>query len=128
MMRPPAIATFHVVTNIDCATSAASPAAFAMAGWTVSQAPKDFFGDVIAEGVDAVMRTGQTTDSRFMSRPLGSYRLLLVASTDHVARHKDMAPKLRAVIDVTVGALFAERTVAFGNARTTAFPSSVRRP
>ena len=36
--------------------------------------------------------------------------------------------KLRAVIDVTVGALFAERTVAFGNARTTVFPSSVRRP
>lgn len=36
--------------------------------------------DVIEEGFDVVMRTGQATDSRLMSRTLGSYRLLLVAS------------------------------------------------
>lgn len=43
--------------------------------------------DVIEEGFDVVMRTGEPTDSRLMSRPLGSYRLQLVASPDYLKRH-----------------------------------------
>jgi DNA-binding transcriptional LysR family regulator len=43
--------------------------------------------DVIEEGFDVVMRTGEPTDSRLMSRPLGSYRLQLVASPDYLAGH-----------------------------------------
>jgi len=39
--------------------------------------------DVIEEGFDVVMRTGEPTDSRLMSRPLGSYRLQLVASPEY---------------------------------------------
>lgn len=41
--------------------------------------------DVIEEGFDVVMRTGEPTDSRLMSRPLGGYRLQLVASPDYLA-------------------------------------------
>lgn len=41
--------------------------------------------DVIEEGFDVVMRTGEPTDSRLMSRPLGNYRLQLVASPDYLA-------------------------------------------
>ncbi|WP_335582917.1 LysR substrate-binding domain-containing protein [Cupriavidus sp. USMAA2-4] len=43
--------------------------------------------DVIEEGFDAVVRTGKPTDSRLMSRPLGTYRLLLVASPGYLSRH-----------------------------------------
>jgi len=43
--------------------------------------------DVIEEGFDAVLRTGEPGDSRLMSRPLGNYRLQLVASPDYLASH-----------------------------------------
>lgn len=43
--------------------------------------------DVIEEGFDVVMRTGEPTDSRLMSRPLGNYRLQLVAAPDYLASH-----------------------------------------
>ncbi|NVP54689.1 LysR substrate-binding domain-containing protein [Mycoplana rhizolycopersici] len=43
--------------------------------------------DVIEEGFDVVMRTGQPTDSRLMSRPVGTYQLILVASPVYLARH-----------------------------------------
>ncbi|MBA1276042.1 LysR family transcriptional regulator [Stutzerimonas azotifigens] len=42
--------------------------------------------DVIEEGFDVVMRTGEPADSRLMSRPLGNYRLQLVASPTYLAR------------------------------------------
>ncbi|WP_313368999.1 LysR family transcriptional regulator [Achromobacter animicus] len=41
--------------------------------------------DVINEGFDIVMRTGEPTDSRLVSRPVGTYRLLLVAAPDYLA-------------------------------------------
>ncbi|EHK64993.1 LysR family transcriptional regulator [Achromobacter arsenitoxydans] len=41
--------------------------------------------DVVEEGFDVVMRTGDPIDSRLMSRPLGSYRLQLVASPGYLA-------------------------------------------
>tara|TARA_Y100000296_G_scaffold86994_1_gene129125 strand:+ start:1621 stop:2520 length:900 start_codon:yes stop_codon:yes gene_type:complete len=44
--------------------------------------------DVIEEGFDVVMRTGEPTDSRLMSRPLGSYQLQLVASPGYLASHR----------------------------------------
>jgi len=44
--------------------------------------------DVIEEGFDVVMRTGEPTDSRLMSRSLGSYRLQLVASPGYLASHR----------------------------------------
>ncbi|RUO34814.1 LysR family transcriptional regulator [Aliidiomarina soli] len=40
--------------------------------------------DVIEEGFDAVIRTGEPTDSRLMSRVLGKYSLVLVASPNYV--------------------------------------------
>lgn len=41
--------------------------------------------DVIEEGFDVVMRTGEPTDSRLISRQVGSYRLQLVASPAYLA-------------------------------------------
>lgn len=43
--------------------------------------------DVIDEGFDVVVRTGDPFDSRLMSRTLGDYRLLLVASPDYLREH-----------------------------------------
>lgn len=42
--------------------------------------------DVIEDGFDVVARTGEPADSRLMSRPLGNYRLQLVASPAYLAR------------------------------------------
>lgn len=42
--------------------------------------------DVIEEGFDAVVRTGEPMDSRLMSRKLGAFRLQLVASPQYLAR------------------------------------------
>lgn len=42
--------------------------------------------DVIDEGFDVVMRTGEPADSRLMSRLLGSYRLQVVAAPAYLAR------------------------------------------
>ncbi|MBP2171120.1 DNA-binding transcriptional LysR family regulator [Erwinia toletana] len=43
--------------------------------------------DVIAEGVDVVVRSGSFDDSQLRVKRLGSYRLLLVASPAYLARH-----------------------------------------
>jgi DNA-binding transcriptional LysR family regulator len=43
--------------------------------------------DVIDGGYDAVIRTGEQTDSRLMSRRLGNYRLGIVGSPAYFARH-----------------------------------------
>ncbi|MFK3971576.1 LysR family transcriptional regulator [Pseudomonas sp. NPDC087358] len=43
--------------------------------------------DVIEEGFDAVIRTGQPSDSRLMARKLGEYKLELVASPAYLERH-----------------------------------------
>lgn len=43
--------------------------------------------DVIEEGFDAVVRTGEPADSRLSARRLGSFRMQLVASPDYLARH-----------------------------------------
>lgn len=40
--------------------------------------------DVIEEGFDAVVRVGETEDSRLMSRQLGTFHLQLVASPDYL--------------------------------------------
>lgn len=42
--------------------------------------------DVIEEGFDVVIRTGQPSDSRLSARKLGTFRLLLVASPAYLAR------------------------------------------
>ncbi|WP_454692426.1 LysR family transcriptional regulator [Achromobacter aloeverae] len=42
--------------------------------------------DVIEEGFDAVVRTGEPTDSRLSARRLGAFRSMLVASPDYLAR------------------------------------------
>lgn len=42
--------------------------------------------DVIEEGFDAVVRTGEPMDSRLMSRKLGTFKLQLVASPEYLAR------------------------------------------
>jgi len=44
--------------------------------------------DVIEEGFDAVLRTGELADSRLMSRRLGAYRFLIVASPNYVRRRR----------------------------------------
>lgn len=43
--------------------------------------------DVIEEGFDAVVRTGQPSDSRLSARRLGTFQTLLVASPDYLTRH-----------------------------------------
>ncbi|WP_323121093.1 LysR family transcriptional regulator [Burkholderia alba] len=43
--------------------------------------------DVIDEGFDAVVRTGEPTDSRLTSRLLGTFRTVLVGAPDYLARH-----------------------------------------
>ncbi|MFC3944412.1 LysR family transcriptional regulator [Pseudomonas gingeri NCPPB 3146 = LMG 5327] len=43
--------------------------------------------DVIEEGFDAVIRSGEIQDSRLVSRSLGTYRMLLVGAPDYFARH-----------------------------------------
>ncbi|MDR2309720.1 MAG: LysR family transcriptional regulator, partial [Brucellaceae bacterium] len=40
--------------------------------------------DVIEEGFDAVIRTGEVRDSRLMSRKLGNFRHLIVAAPDYL--------------------------------------------
>src|SRR6202045_632029 len=47
----------------------------------------DTLVDVIDGGYDAVIRSGEQTDSRLMSRRLGSYRLEVVGSASYFARH-----------------------------------------
>ncbi len=43
--------------------------------------------DVIEEGYDAVVRSGDVEDSRLTSRMLGSFRMLLVGAPDYFAIH-----------------------------------------
>lgn len=43
--------------------------------------------DVVEEGFDAVVRVGELPDSRLMSRVLGQYRMLLVASPAYLKKH-----------------------------------------
>ncbi|MEQ4617413.1 MAG: LysR family transcriptional regulator [Corticimicrobacter sp.] len=43
--------------------------------------------DVIQDGFDAVVRTGEPADSRLTARRLGTFRSLLVASPDYLERH-----------------------------------------
>ncbi len=47
--------------------------------------------DVIEEGFDAVLRTGEPADSRLSARPLGSFDQWLVASPEYLARHGEPA-------------------------------------
>src|SRR6202049_1149568 len=47
--------------------------------------------DVIDGGYDAVIRSGEQTDSRLMSRRLGNYRLEVVGSPSYFARHGTLA-------------------------------------
>ena len=42
--------------------------------------------DVIEEGFDAVVRTGEPTDSRLSARRLGEFQMMLVAAPDYLAR------------------------------------------
>lgn len=46
----------------------------------------DRFVDVIEEGFDAVIRTGQLTDSRLAARRIGACRKILVAAPDYLLR------------------------------------------
>lgn len=60
--------------------------------------------DVVEEGFDVVMRTGDPIDSRLMSRPLGGYRLQLVASPGYLAcRGTPAAGKSSAAVEGTPG-------------------------
>lgn len=43
--------------------------------------------DLIADGVDVAIRSGDLPDSRLVSRPLNAFRLLLCTSPAYVARH-----------------------------------------
>jgi len=43
--------------------------------------------DLIDEGVDVAIRSGDLPDSRLVSRPLNAFRLLLCAAPEYLARH-----------------------------------------
>lgn len=60
-----------------------------MRAWPEVQLDLDFSDrlvDVVEEGFDAVIRTGQPSDSRLMSRNVGRFKLNIVASPDYLAR------------------------------------------
>jgi len=44
--------------------------------------------DVIEEGFDAVLRSGELADSRLMSRRIGTYRFIIVASPGYLRRRR----------------------------------------
>lgn len=46
--------------------------------------------DVIEEGFDIVMRTGEVSDSQLLARMLGSYRHVIVGSPEYLARHEPL--------------------------------------
>lgn len=61
-----------------------------MAGYPEIELDLDFSDrlvDVIDEGFDAVVRTGEPTDSRLSARQLGSFRQYLVGAPDYFERH-----------------------------------------
>jgi DNA-binding transcriptional LysR family regulator len=61
-----------------------------MRAWPEVQIDLDFSDrlvDVVEEGFDAVIRTGQPSDSRLMSRNIGRFRLKIVASPTYLERH-----------------------------------------
>lgn len=47
----------------------------------------DRFVDVVREGFDCVLRVGTLEDSNLIARPLGHYRTVSCASTEHLAEH-----------------------------------------
>ncbi len=58
-----------------------------MRAWPEVELDLDFTDrlvDVIDEGFDAVIRAGEIADSRLMTRVLGNFRLMLVASPDYL--------------------------------------------
>lgn len=60
-----------------------------MRAWPEVQLDLDFSDrlvDVVEEGFDAVIRTGQPSDSRLMSRNVGRFKLKIVASPYYLAR------------------------------------------
>jgi len=62
----------------------------AVGGWPEIELDLDFTDrlvDVIDEGFDAVIRTGEARDSRLMTRVLGSYDLKLVGAPAYFAAH-----------------------------------------
>jgi DNA-binding transcriptional LysR family regulator len=64
-------------------------AAFARA-WPLVELDLDFSNrrvDLVEEGYDAVVRAGDSADSRLMSRLLGQFHLQLVAAPAYLARH-----------------------------------------
>lgn len=61
-----------------------------MQAWPEVELDLDFTDrlvDVIDEGFDAVIRTGEATDSRLMTRVLGSFRYRLVAAPEYFQTH-----------------------------------------
>jgi DNA-binding transcriptional LysR family regulator len=61
-----------------------------MRAWPEVQLDLDFTDrlvDVIDEGFDAVVRTGQPSDSRLMSRNVGRFGLKIVAAPGYLAQH-----------------------------------------
>lgn len=61
-----------------------------MRTWPQVQIDLDFSDrlvDVVEEGFDAVVRTGQPSDSRLMSRNIGRFRLRIVASPAYLEQH-----------------------------------------
>ncbi|RQP23144.1 LysR substrate-binding domain-containing protein [Piscinibacter terrae] len=47
--------------------------------------------DLIEEGIDVAIRSGELPDSRLVSRPLQAFRLQLCASPDYLSRHGEPA-------------------------------------
>lgn len=61
-----------------------------MRAWPEVQLELDFTDrlvDIVDEGFDAVIRTGQPSDSRLMSRNAGRFRMKIVASPDYLAQY-----------------------------------------
>jgi DNA-binding transcriptional LysR family regulator len=68
--------------------------------------------DVIEEGFDAVIRTGDTGDSRLLHRTLGRFGWRLVASPDYIARHGQPATAAQLVDHVCLRQKFSSGLIA----------------
>ncbi|MDW9766413.1 hypothetical protein GOA68_11120 [Sinorhizobium meliloti] len=78
--------------------------------------------DVVEEGFDAVIRTGQPSDSRLMSRNIGRFRLRIVALPAYLENHG--VPRTRRTWRIIGAFILHQRSPTTGKLRPWSFARS----